>query len=78
MRILERMQSGRFKVFDHLNDFFEEFRLYHRKDGLIVKKDDDLLDAVRMAEMMLRHAITEPKRSTLGIANDYSGRRAGY
>src|SRR5215475_2105605 len=24
---------GRFKVFKHLNDWWEEFRLYHRKDG---------------------------------------------
>lgn len=78
MRILDRMQSGRFKVFEHLNDFFEEYRLYHRKDGRIVKEDDDLLDAVRTAEMMLRFAITEPKRSTLGAGPNYSGRRAGY
>ena len=25
----------------------EEFRLYHRKNGLIVKQNDDLLDATR-------------------------------
>ena len=29
--MLIRMESGRFKVFKHLNDWFEEFRLYHRK-----------------------------------------------
>ena len=33
MDMLDRMQTGRFKVFKHLNDWFEEFRLYHRKDG---------------------------------------------
>ena len=27
---------------------------------------------------LLRHAITEPKRSTLGAGSNYSGRRAGY
>jgi Terminase RNaseH-like domain len=33
MEMLQRMESGRFKVFKHLNDWWEEFRLYHRKDG---------------------------------------------
>jgi hypothetical protein len=30
------MQTGRLKVFDHLSDWLEEFRLYHRKNGRIV------------------------------------------
>ena len=38
MAMLTRMQTGKFKVFKHLNDWFEEFRLYHRKDGLVHKK----------------------------------------
>jgi hypothetical protein len=33
------------KVFNTLNDWFEEFRLYHRKDGKVVKEGDDLLAA---------------------------------
>src|SRR5262249_54891505 len=32
MEMLDRMQSGRWKVFRHLEDWWEEFRLYHRKD----------------------------------------------
>lgn len=56
MEILTRMHTGRFKVFSHLNDWFEEFRLYHRKDGLIVKEHDDIMDATRYAIMMLRFA----------------------
>lgn len=59
--IFDRMQSGRFKVFSHLADFFEEMRMYHRKDGKIVKLDDDILSAVRYAYMMRRFAITKPK-----------------
>lgn len=59
MRLLSRMQRGQFKVFKHLNDFWEEFRLYHRKDGRIVDEGDDLLCAVRYAEMMLRFASTK-------------------
>ena len=62
--MLERMQSGRFKVFSHLEDWFKEYRLYHRKDGVIVKVRDDLLDATRYGMMMLRHAITPSKAKT--------------
>jgi hypothetical protein len=39
MDMLQRMESGRFKVFKHLNDWWEAFRLYHRKDGKVVKED---------------------------------------
>jgi phage terminase large subunit-like protein len=58
MDMLNRMQSGRFKVFRHLNDWWEEFRLYHRKDGKAVKEGDDLMAATRYAIMMIRHAAT--------------------
>ena len=56
--MLDRMQTGRFKVFRHLNDWWEEFRLYHREDGKIVKENDDLISATRYAFMMRRHAKT--------------------
>lgn len=61
--MLDRMNTGRFKVFAHLRDWFEEFNLYHRKDGLIVKEGDDLLAATRYAVMMKRFASirTKPK-----------------
>jgi phage terminase large subunit-like protein len=54
--MLIRMESGRFKVLSHLSDWFEEFRLYHRKDGRVHKEGDDLLSATRYAVMMLPHA----------------------
>jgi hypothetical protein len=56
---LDRMKSGRFKVFRELNDFWEEFRLYHRRDGKVFAENDDLLCAVRYALMMLRYARTD-------------------
>ena len=59
MGMLSRMQSGQFKVFDHLNDWWDEFRLYHRKDGKVVKEGDDLMSATRYAVMMLRFASTK-------------------
>ncbi len=58
--IIERMQSGRLKVNKYFAEWFEEFRLYHRKDGLIVKERDDLMSATRMLIMMLRCAEQEP------------------
>jgi phage terminase large subunit-like protein len=57
--LLTRMQTGRFKVFSHLVDWFEEFRLYHRKDGLIVKSADDLMSATRYGVMMRRFAVVQ-------------------
>ena len=56
--MLTRMQTMRLRVFSHLADWFEEFRLYHRKDGLIVKDGDDLMAATRYALMMRRFAKT--------------------
>jgi hypothetical protein len=37
-------------------------RLYHRKDGKVVKEPDDLLCASRYALMMLRYASTAKAR----------------
>ena len=56
MQMYDRMQTGRFKVFRHLGEWFEEFRLYHREDGLVVKERDDLMSATRYGVMMLRYA----------------------
>lgn len=63
MDILDRMRTGRLKVFDHLAPWFEEFRTYHRKDGRIVKEHDHVMDATRYAVMMLRRARTGDSRS---------------
>jgi hypothetical protein len=56
--MLERMRTGRFKVLEHLADWFEEFSLYHREDGRAVKLRDDLISATRSALMWLRPAKT--------------------
>ena len=61
MEMLDRFQTGRFKVAKHLTDWWEEFRLYHRKDGLIVKENDDLMSATRIALMMLRKSEVRKK-----------------
>jgi len=59
--MLDRMQTGRLKVASHLHEWFEEFRMYHRKDGKVVKEKDDLMAATRYGMMMIRHAETEPR-----------------
>jgi hypothetical protein len=59
MDMLTRMQTGKFKVFKHLNDWWEELRLYHRKDGKVVKEGDHLMSAARYTIMMLRFASTK-------------------
>jgi phage terminase large subunit-like protein len=62
--MLTRMQTMRFRVFAHLEDWFEEFRLYHRKDGMVVKLTDDLMSATRYALMMRRMAKTQEESET--------------
>jgi hypothetical protein len=57
--MLTRMQTGRLKVFSHITDFFEENATYHRKNGLIVKLNDDLISATRYGIMMRRKARTQ-------------------
>ncbi|NBV54897.1 MAG: hypothetical protein EBR79_04195, partial [Proteobacteria bacterium] len=50
MLMLERLQSGRLKVFADLLPWWHEFRLYARDArGRVVKRDDHLLDATRYA-----------------------------
>lgn len=52
----EREKTGRLKVASHLSDWLEERRMYHRKDGKIVKLKDDLMSATRIVLMMKRFA----------------------
>lgn len=54
--MLMRMETGRWKVYSHLEEWFEEFRLYHRREGKVVKELDDLISASRYAMMMIRMA----------------------
>lgn len=62
--ILQYMQKGQFKIFNTCHQLLNEKRIYHRKDGKIVKVKDDFIDAMRYAVMMLRFAITEPVLKT--------------
>lgn len=61
LEMLDRMQTQRFKVFNTCGGWLSEFRLYHRKDGIIQKLRDDLISASRYAFMMRRFAVTKPR-----------------
>ena len=74
--MLIRMEGGRFKVFRHLNDWWGKFRLYHRKDGKVVKEYDDLMSATRYAVMMLRYARTAQEYNSFHRKIEYP--RSGY
>lgn len=55
--ILDRLRTGRLKIFKGQMDLMDEFRQYHRDErGNIVKVRDDILDAIRYAYMMRRSA----------------------
>jgi hypothetical protein len=58
--MLDRMNTGRFKVFSTCPGWFNEFRMYHREEGKIVKLMDDIISSSRYAHMMRRFAIIEP------------------
>ncbi len=71
MDMLERMNTGRWKVFSTCGVWFSEYRLYHREDGKVVKEGDDVMCSSRYALMMKRFAVTKPKgtNSRLEIPN---------
>ena len=57
MAMLQAMENGKFKVFNTLPQWFEEFRMYHRKNNKVVAIRDDLMSATRYAFQSQRHAL---------------------
>ena len=70
--ILERMRTGRFKVFDDCREWLREKAHYHRQKGKPVNYMDDLMKATMYGMMMLRYArpSVETMRQTTAI-DDY-------
>lgn len=54
-----RINDGRFKVFNTLPEWFQEYRQYHIDKGKIVDVDEDLLSATRYAVQSLRYSVLE-------------------
>ena len=63
--VLQRMRSGRLKVFGTLENFFQQYRLYRRDEqGQVVKQNDLLMNCLRhLCVSGSDQMITEPKRS---------------
>jgi hypothetical protein len=58
--VWQRMSTGRLRVFEHLHDFWQEFRIYRRNErGQIVKVHDHVMDALRYRVMNLRGMLSE-------------------
>ena len=69
----DRMRRDGFKVFATCRPFFEEYRRYHRDDkGRIVKTDDDAIDAVRYAAVMIPRYGTRPGADEVGATGSLS------
>lgn len=69
----ERMQTGRLKVFKTCNEWFDEYRMYHRENGKIFALDDDLMSATRYAVQSLRYAEV-PSRIARGYAKTFESK----
>ena len=51
--------------------WFDEFRSYHRKEGIIVDERDDLLAATRYSMMGIRFARLEKRKARNTYAEDW-------
>jgi phage terminase large subunit-like protein len=51
-----RFMTNRLKIFGNQGKLLEELRMYHRKDGKIVAKHDDVISSLRYAVMSVRKA----------------------
>lgn len=69
---MQRMVTGQLKVFNNLGHWFEEKRMYHRKDGVVVAKNDDIMSAMHYAVMMLRYAMPKRRVAMPASAADYN------
>lgn len=71
MECITRMKSGRLKVFSTCHRVFEEMRRYHRKDGKIVKKHDDTLDAMRYSALSVMNRGISAGEAQMGYNSAY-------
>lgn len=70
MLMLDKMKTGKLRVFNTCSKWLDEFRTYHRKakageGSKIVKRNDDLMSATRYGIMMLASARTRPENRVM-------------
>jgi len=81
LSVWNRLSTGRLKVFSSLVAWFTEYRIYCRDEkGMVVKKNDHLMDATRYLIISgLEHAIIKPVKKQRIISHDTIGSSiAGY
>lgn len=71
IHMLQRMKTGRLKVFKTCGRFFEEMRRYHRKDGRIVKVFDDVMDAARYSVLSVKDRGISAGEGSYGFNSAY-------
>lgn len=70
------MLQGRIKVFSSCELFWKEYTLYHRENGKIVKKLNDVLDSARYGWIMRRYA--RSKYESQNIASQISSGKQNW
>lgn len=77
--VLMLLQTGRLKFFRSLTELRNEFLLYHRAKGKVVKRNDHLMDAMRYAlKRSLERWIVKPAAAKTDDSNPWAGAGAGY
>jgi len=51
--MLKKMDEGKFKIFRTCTKFLQEIKIYHRKDGKIIDRNDDMISAARYGALMM-------------------------
>ena len=73
MEVYQRLRTGRLKIFSTCVKLLAEMQQYHRKEGKIVSKDNDLCDAARYAVMSVTHrglSANEAQRGNMAAYDD--------
>jgi phage terminase large subunit-like protein len=71
----DRMRGGRWKVFRGQNgEWLEEYSMYHRRDGLLVKEGDDAISASRYALMHRRFGQSAAGKASFNREIKYDNR----
>jgi phage terminase large subunit-like protein len=68
-----RFREGRLLVSPRCQEWRGEFEVYHRKDGRVVKEDDDLMSATRIGVMQIRSAQTTTGQNARQLAAGSGG-----
>lgn len=66
LEIQNRLTAGKLKIAKHLQELWNEIRNLHRENGEVVKVDDDIFSALRVAIMDRRFAVQLTARNSAG------------